>query len=144
MVSDYMRIMCLDVGSKRVGVAVSDPLGWTAQGIKTVIRQENSNNDILEIKKIISDYKVEKIVIGLPKNMNNTIGPQGEKVMEYAKVIEHKCKRPIVFFDERLSTMAVERTLIEADVSRKKRKTVIDKLAAVYILQSYLDSPGKI
>lgn len=138
-----MRIMCLDVGQKRVGVAVSDPMGWTAQGIKTVIRQENSNNDILEIKRIISEYKVEKIVIGLPKNMNNTIGPQGEKVMEYARIIENKCKIPVIFFDERLSTMAVERTLIEADVSRKKRKNVIDKLAAVYILQSYLDSQGK-
>lgn len=138
-----MRILGLDVGDKKVGVAVSDPMGWTAQGIKTIIRQENSNSDIEEIKKIINEYNVEKIVIGLPKNMNNTLGPRVEKVMKYAKIIESRCKKPIEFFDERLSTMAVERTLIEADMSRKKRKTVIDKLAAVYILQAYLDSSGK-
>lgn len=138
-----MRILGLDVGDKRIGVAVSDPMGWTAQGIKTVIRQGSSNNDIEEIKSIIDEYKVEKIVMGLPKNMNNTLGPRSEKVMQYGRLLESKCKKPVVYFDERLSTVAVERTLIEADMSRKKRKTVIDKLSAVYILQAFLDSQVK-
>ena len=123
--------MGLDVGDKRIGVAMSDPMGWTRQG--------NKKNDINEIKKIIDEYKVDKIVIGLPKNMNNTLGPQGEKVIEYSKKIE-SFNIPIIFIDERLSTVAAERTLIMADVSRSKRKTVVDKLAAQVILQTYLDS----
>ncbi|MDI6618643.1 MAG: Holliday junction resolvase RuvX [Clostridiales bacterium] len=134
-----MRIMGLDVGDKRIGVAISDPFGWTAQGIKTVVRIEGRKSDIREIKKIINEYGVEKIIIGLPKNLNNTLGPQGEKVIQYSKELESSCGRPVEFFDERLSTVAVERVLIEADVSRKRRRTVIDKLAAQYILQSYLD-----
>lgn len=141
---DKMRILGLDVGDKKIGVAVSDPFGWTAQGIKTIFKKEGTDNDIQEIRNIINEYKVEKIVIGLPKNMNNTIGPQGEKVIAYAKTIEAEFNKPIIFFDERMSTMAVERTLISADVSRKKRKLVIDKMAASYILQSYLDCQGKI
>jgi len=135
---EIVRIMGLDVGDKRIGVAISDPLGWTAQGIKTIIREEN--NDVEEIKRLINEYKVEKIVVGLPKNMNNTLGPQGQKVMDYGKILEAECEVQVIYFDERLSTMAAQRTLIEADVSRKKRKTVIDKLAATYILQAYLDS----
>ncbi len=131
--------MGLDVGDKRIGVAMSDPMGWTAQGITTIYRQGNKKNDINEIKKIIDEYKVDKIVIGLPKNMNNTLGPQGEKVIEYSKKIE-SFNIPIIFIDERLSTVAAERTLIMADVSRSKRKTVVDKLAAQVILQTYLDS----
>lgn len=138
-----MRIMGLDVGDRRIGVAISDPLGWTAQGITTIVRQEGSSKDIEEIKKLINDYQVEKIVIGLPKNMNNTLGPRSEIVMEYAKNLEKECDIKIDFFDERLTTVAAERTLLEADMSRKKRKGVIDKLAAVYILQSYLDSLNK-
>lgn len=139
-----MRILGLDVGDRKIGVAVSDPMGWTAQGIKTIVKKWGTNNDIEEIKSIINEYNVDKIVIGLPKNMNNTLGPQGEKVMEYAKMIETEFGKPVILFDERLSTMAVERTLIEADVSRKKRRLVIDKMAAAYILQTYLDSQGKI
>lgn len=138
-----MRLMGLDVGDRRIGVAVSDPLGWTAQGVKTIIRQEGSNKDIEEIKKVINEYQVEKIIVGLPKNMNNTVGPMGEKVMKYGKTLESKFNIPVEFFDERLTTVAAERTLIEADLSRKKRKGVIDKLAAVYILQTYLDCSSK-
>jgi len=141
---DMLRIMCLDIGDKRIGVAMSDPLGWTAQGIKTIVRQENKNNDIEEIEKLINEYGVDKILIGLPKNMNNTLGPQGEKVLEYGRVLESRFNIPVEYFDERLTTVAAERTLIEADMSRSKRKSVIDKLAAVYILQSYLDSRGKL
>lgn len=139
-----LRIMCLDIGDKRIGVAMSDPLGWTAQGIKTIVRLENKNNDIEEIEKIINEFGVDKILIGLPKNMNNTLGPQGEKVLEYGRVLESRFNIPVEYFDERLTTAAAERTLIEADMSRSKRKSVIDKLAAVYILQSYLDSRGKL
>lgn len=139
-----MRVMGLDVGDKKIGVAVSDPLGWTAQGVKTIFREESGNNDVEEIKKLINEYGVDKIIVGLPKNMNNTIGPQGEKAMAYGKMLEEECKKQVIFIDERLSTMAAQRTLIEADVSRKKRKLVVDKLAATYILQAYLDNPGKI
>lgn len=139
-----MRILGLDVGDKRIGAAISDPMGWTAQGLKTIYRKESTKNDIDEIKSIINEYHVEKIVIGLPKNMNNTLGPQGEKVIKYSNMLKEKTGIPIEFYDERLSTMAVERTLIEADVSRAKRKTVVDKLAAVYILQTYLDSRPKL
>lgn len=139
-----MRIMGLDVGDKRIGVAMSDPLGWTAQGVKTIIREENGDNDIEEIKRLIIQYEVDKIVIGLPKNMNNTLGPQSQKVLDYGKTIENETKKEVVYIDERMTTMSAERVLIEADVSRRKRKDVIDKLAATYILQSYLDSNGKI
>lgn len=135
--------MGLDIGDRKIGVAMSDPLGLTAQGVKTIIRQEGKRNDIEEIKKLINEYKVDKIVIGLPKNMNNTLGPSSEKVMQYGKFIEQKFKKEVIYFDERLTTMAAERMLIEADMSRKKRKTVIDKIAATFILQSYLDSTGK-
>ena len=137
-----LRIMGLDVGDKRIGVAICDPMGWIAQGVKTVIREENSNNDIEEIKKVIKEYSVEKIVIGLPKNMNNTMGPQGEKVIEYSKTIESEFKLPIVFIDERLSTVAAQKMLIQAEVRRSKRKQVVDMIAATYILQTYLDSGG--
>lgn len=135
--------MGLDVGDVKVGVAVSDPFGWTAQGICTVIRKEDSNSDIEELKEVINKYDVGKIIVGLPRNMNYSIGPQGEKVLAYGGRLEKKLKLPVEFIDERLTTVAANRTLIEADVSRAKRKSVVDKVAAVYILQTYLDSVGK-
>lgn len=138
-----MRIMGLDIGERRIGVAISDPMGWTAQGIKTITRVEGSRNDLDELKEIINQYKVEKIISGLPKNMNNTLGPQGEKVIKYCTELESIFNIPLEYVDERLSTMAVTRTLIDADVSRAKRKKVVDKLAAQYILQIYLDSHSK-
>lgn len=137
-----MRVMGLDIGDKTVGVAVSDPFGWTAQGIKT-IRRTSIKNDINEIINIIKEYNVEKIVSGLPKNMNGTLGPQGEKVMEFCEKLKNKTKMEIIFQDERLTTVAAEKMLIGADVSRKKRKEVIDTVAATYILQSYLDRKDK-
>lgn len=132
------RIIGLDVGNKTIGVAVSDLLGLTAQGV-TTIRRNGYKNDFLELEKIIKDYDVDKAVIGLPKNMNNTIGPQGEKVLEFVEVFKERLNLEVILEDERLSTVAAERTLIEVDMSRKKRKTVIDKIAATYILQLYLD-----
>lgn len=136
-----MRIMGLDVGSKTVGVALSDPLGWTAQGVETIqIDESRKQFGYDRVKELVLEYEVEKVVVGLPKNMNNTIGPRAESSKIYAEVLESRIGLPVVLWDERLTTSAAERTLIEADVSRKKRKEVIDKLAAVMILQSYLDT----
>ncbi|MFF5995565.1 Holliday junction resolvase RuvX [Lysinibacillus sp. KU-BSD001] len=136
-----MRIMGLDVGTKTVGVAISDALGWTAQGIETVkIDEEASEFGIERIKALVKEYAVTEFVVGYPKNMNNTVGPRGEASENYKKLLEETFGLPVKLWDERLTTMAAERMLIEADVSRKKRKQVIDKMAAVMILQGYLDS----
>jgi len=136
-----MRILGLDVGSKTIGVAISDELGWTAQGIRTIPIDEEKNQFGLDILgQIIKEYNVDKIVVGLPKNMNGTIGPRGEANQQFAKKLEKKFQLPVILWDERLSTVAAERVLLQADMSRKKRKQVIDKMAAVMILQGYLDS----
>jgi len=136
-----MRTMGLDVGSKTVGVALSDLLGLTAQGLETLqINEERQQFGFEKIGQIINEYEVSKIVVGLPKNMNGTIGPRGEASQFYAEELRTRFGLPVVLWDERLTTMAAERVLLEADVSRKKRKKVIDKMAAVMILQGYLDS----
>ncbi|MBV6683923.1 Holliday junction resolvase RuvX [Rossellomorea sp. RS05] len=136
-----MRTMGLDVGSKTVGVAISDAFGWTAQGIETIKIDEEKNTFRLDrIKELAEEYEVSKVVVGLPKNMNNTIGPRGEASQAYGELVRIELGVPVVFWDERLSTMAAERVLLEADVSRKKRKKVIDKMAASMILQGFLDS----
>ncbi|WZL71481.1 Holliday junction resolvase RuvX [Clostridiaceae bacterium 35-E11] len=134
-----MRMMGLDVGDKTIGVAVSDAMGWTAQGIET-IRRTNKKADYRRLLEIIQDKEVTKIIVGLPKNMNGTLGPQGEKVLNFVEELKNRVSIEIILWDERLTTVAAERTLIQADVSRKKRKQVIDMVAATYILQSYLDS----
>ncbi|WP_339172127.1 Holliday junction resolvase RuvX [Solibacillus sp. FSL R5-0691] len=136
-----MKIMGLDVGSKTVGVAISDALGWTAQGIETVkINEAVGEFGIERIKELVKEHNVTEFVVGYPKNMNNTIGPRGEASESYKKLLEDTFGFPVKLWDERMTTMAAERMLIEADVSRKKRKQVIDKMAAVMILQGYLDS----
>lgn len=136
-----MRIMGLDVGSKTVGVAASDALGWTAQGIETVkIDEANGEFGIERIAELVKEYAITEFVVGYPKNMNNTVGPRGEASENYKKLLEETFSLPVKLWDERLTTMAAERMLIDADVSRKKRKQVIDKMAAVMILQGYLDS----
>lgn len=132
------RIMGLDVGNRTIGVAVSDLMGITAQGV-TTIRRESKSKDIEELKKIIKERNVKYIVSGLPKNMNGTIGPQSEKVIKFCKLLEEETGIEIEYWDERLTTVSVEKMLIDGDVSRKNRKKVIDKLAAVLILQNYLD-----
>jgi len=134
-----MKIMGLDVGDKRTGVAVSDALMWTAQG-KEVIKSKGVKQDLKEISQLVEKYDVEKIVVGLPKNMNGTLGPRAKKVLKFVERLQKELNLDIITWDERLSTVAAERTLIEADLSRKKRKEVIDKMAAVVILQNYLDS----
>lgn len=133
-----MRILGLDVGSKTIGVAISDPFGWTAQGI-TTIKRTKKENDILEIQKICDEYKVEEIVIGLPKNMNGSIGDSGNRVMEFSELIKENLNIKIELWDERLTTVAAHKAMIEADLSRQKRKKIVDKIAAIYILQGYLD-----
>lgn len=137
-----MRILGLDIGEKTIGVAVCDPLGYTAQGV-TTIKRKSKAADIEEIKQICTEYEVESIVIGLPKNMNGTIGPQGEKIMNLGEFIKKNVELPIMFWDERLTTVAAHRVMLEADLSRSKRKKIVDKLAAMYILQGYLDSIAK-
>lgn len=132
------RIIGLDVGDKTIGVAVSDLLQLTAQGL-TTIRRESKVKDYTALKEIIDEYDVKKVVVGLPKNMNNTIGPQGEKTMKFAEKIKNKYDVEIIYEDERMTTMAAEKMLISGDVRREKRKTVIDKVAATYILQLHLD-----
>ncbi|SLM85199.1 Putative Holliday junction resolvase YqgF [Vagococcus fluvialis bH819] len=134
--------MGLDVGSKTVGVAVSDPLGWTAQGIE-IIRIDEANEvfGIERVAELVKEYKVTQFVVGLPKNMNNTIGPRAEASMAYGELLKVEFDLPIIYQDERLTTVQAERMLIEqANTSRAKRKKVIDKVAAVMILQNYLDS----
>ncbi|RDI44087.1 Holliday junction resolvase RuvX [Falsibacillus pallidus] len=136
-----MRVMGLDVGSKTVGVAMSDAFGWTAQGIETIaINEEEKQFGLDRVKELINEHEVSKIVVGFPKNMNNTVGPRGEASIAYAEMLKEAFGLPVVLWDERLTTMAAERVLIEADVSRKKRKKVIDKMAASMILQGFLDS----
>src|SRR6476620_2331694 len=136
-----MRIMGLDVGSKTVGVSLSDAFGWTAQGLKTIqINEDKGEYGFEEIGTLIAENEVSKVVVGLPKNMNGTIGPRGEASQFYADELNKRFGVPVVLWDERLTTVAAERVLLEADVSRKKRKKVIDKMAASMILQGYLDS----
>jgi putative Holliday junction resolvase len=130
--------MGLDIGTHTIGVAISDEFGITAQGLKT-LRRKSMEDDLKEIATIIGQFEIKKIVVGLPKNMNGTLGKQAELVLEVAKVLMQKIQVPVVTWDERLSTVGASKVLLEADVSRKKRKKVIDKLAAVIILQGYLD-----
>lgn len=136
-----MRILGLDVGTKTVGVAISDEMGWTAQGLETIkINEERGHFGFDRISELVKQYNVDKIVVGLPKNMNGTIGPRGEACQQFAENLRELLQLDVVMWDERLSTMAAERLLISADVSRKKRKQVIDKMGAVVILQGFLDS----
>lgn len=136
-----MRIMGLDVGSKTVGVAISDPLGFTAQGVEIIkIDEEAGEFGFERLGELVKQYKVDKFVVGLPKNMNNTEGPRVEASKAYGDQIKELFNIPVDYQDERLTTVQVERMLVEqADVSRGKRKKVIDKLAAQLILQNYLD-----
>ena len=136
------KIPGFDVGSNTVGIAISDLMGWTAQGLDTLRIDENNNElGIDQLVDIIKKHGVGTVVIGLPKNMNNSIGFRGEASLQYKEKLQEALPSiEIIMWDERLSTMAAEKSLLEADVSRQKRKKVIDKMAAVFILQGYLDS----
>ena len=134
-----MRIMGLDIGDKKTGVALSDPLELTAQG-KTVLEFNTTEEQIEYVVGLVKQYNVDEIVVGLPKNMDGSLGPRAQKVLAIVEDLKEKMEVPVKTWDERLSTSAAEKTLIEADMSRAKRKDVIDKMAAVVILQNYLDS----
>lgn len=133
-----MRIMSLDVGSRTIGIACSDALLMTAQGIET-IRRTSFEKDFNRLQELIAEYEVHELVVGMPKNMNGTKGERAEKTEEFVEKMKEVIDLPVTYWDERLSTVMAERQLIAADVSRKKRKSVIDKMAAVVILQGYLD-----
>lgn len=133
-----MRLLGLDYGDKTIGVAVSDELGWTAQGVE-VIRRKSKSTDMQRIQAIIAEYEIEEIIVGFPRNMDGTIGNRAELSQKYAESLKQEFDLPVHLWDERLTTAAAQRTLIAADMSRSKRKNVIDKIAASIILQGYLD-----
>ena len=137
-----MRIMGLDFGSKTVGVAVSDALQVTAQGVETIPRKAPGKlrQTLARIEELIVEYQVGTIVLGFPKNMNNTEGERCTKTLEFKEMLERRSGLPVLLWDERLTTVAAERTLMESGVRREARKGYVDKIAAVLILQGYLDS----
>lgn len=137
-----MRIMGLDVGTRTIGIAISDELGFTAQGLKT-LKRKSKQDDLREIAVIIGQFEINKIVVGLPKNMNGTLGEQADSVLRWVEVLKDRTRLPVLTWDERLSTVGANKALLEADLSRRKRKKVIDKLAAVLILQGYLDQSAR-
>lgn len=139
-----MRIMGLDYGSKTVGVAISDALCLTAQGIETIQRKEENKlrKTLARIEELAKEYEVDRIVLGFPKNMNNTIGERAEKSLELKKTLERRTGIPVILWDERLTTVEAERVLMDSGVRREERKKYVDKIAAVVILQGYLDSLG--
>ncbi|MCL0329973.1 Holliday junction resolvase RuvX [Apilactobacillus xinyiensis] len=141
-----MRLMGLDVGSRTVGVSVSDLLGWTAQGVEIISINEDEKDFRLDrVAELLKKYEVTGFVLGLPKNMNNTSGPRVDAAIAYGDMLKDKFGLPVDYEDERLTTVEAERMLIEqADTSREKRKKVIDKVASELILQSYLDRKGKL
>lgn len=136
--------MGLDYGSKTVGVAISDALLLTAQGIETIERKEENKlrKTLARIEALIKEYEVEKIVLGLPLNMNDTIGERAEKTLEFKAMLERRMGLEVIMWDERLTTVEAEQILIESNVRREDRKKYIDKIAAGFILQGYLDSLG--
>lgn len=133
-----MRILGIDYGDKKIGVAISDPFGWTAQGLET-IKYNDVNTALKRIQQIIREYNVSKIVVGIPKNMNGTLGQRAQKTLQFIEDLRKIFNNEIIEWDERLSTVVAENILISADISRKKRKDIVDTMAASYILQGYLD-----
>jgi len=134
--------MGLDVGTHTIGIAISDELRLTAQGLKT-LRRRSMQDDLREIATIINQFEINKIVVGLPINMDGTLGEQAENALRWVEVLKDQTQLPVVTWDERLSTVGAKKVLLEADLSRRKRKKVIDKLAAVLILQGYLDQRAR-
>ncbi|HOQ08270.1 MAG TPA: Holliday junction resolvase RuvX [Clostridiales bacterium] len=135
-----MRIMGIDFGDSRIGIAVSDPLGWTAQGLETIQRKGTAEQDAERIRQLAVQYGVGKIVIGLPKNMNGTIGPSAQKAIEFGELLARMTGLEVVQWDERLTTVAANRMMHEVGMKTSKKKKSVDRIAAVFILQGYLDS----
>lgn len=135
------RVLALDVGERRIGIAVSDAMGWTAQGVETYARAQNDlGADVRHILDVAERYRPVRLLFGLPRNMDGSFGQQAERVRSFAGAVLANWDGEHDFFDERLTTVSAQRVLIDADLSRKRRKQVVDKLAAVIILQAYLDS----
>ena len=136
-----IRIIGLDYGTKTVGVAISDALGITAQGLETITRKEANKlrKTLARIEAIIEEYEVEQIVLGFPKNMDNSVGERAQDCQNFAEMLERRTGLPVVLWDERLTTVSADKVLMESGVRRENRKAVIDKIAAVFILQGYLD-----
>ena len=137
-----MRIMGLDFGSKTLGVAVSDPLGITAQPVE-IIRRKSENKlrqTLARLEELVKEYQVTKLVLGLPKNMNNTLGERAEKSLEFKEMLVKRTGLPVVMWDERLTTVSADKAMIEAGIRRENRKEYVDKIAAALILQGYLDN----
>lgn len=136
-----MRVLGLDYGSATVGVAVSDPLGITAQALETITRpaENKLRRTLARIEALCREYEVETIVLGYPKNMNNSVGERGKRTEEFRDRLQQRTGLPVILWDERLTTVAAERSLMETGVRRENRKSVIDQIAAVLILQGYLD-----
>ena len=140
-----MRIMGLDYGSKTVGVAISDALCLTAQG-KEIVRRKSENKlrqTLARLEELIAEYEVTEIVLGFPKNMNNTIGERAEKSLEFKEILEKRTGLPVVMWDERLTTVEAHRTMMETGVRRENRSKFVDEIAAVFILQGYLDARSR-
>jgi putative Holliday junction resolvase len=133
-----VRILGLDVGDKRIGVAVSDEMGWTAQPVKTIQRVSRAK-DLAAVAELVAEYQAQAVVLGLPRNMDGSLGPQAAKTQAFGRALAEAVAAEVLFWDERWSTKAAERTLLEADLSRAKRRKVLDQVAAGFILQGYLD-----
>lgn len=135
-----MRILGIDYGDSRIGFAVSDPFGWTAQGLETVDAKKGIKAVMDRLEQIISEYSVEKIVVGFPKNMNGSLGARAEKTEEFIKKVTNRFNLPVQKWDERLSTVAAQKIMIESNIKKTKKKSLVDTISATYILQGYLDS----
>ncbi|MBN3038861.1 MAG: Holliday junction resolvase RuvX [Candidatus Omnitrophica bacterium] len=136
-----MRILALDVGEKNIGLAISDELGWTAQGLPTLRYQENTEA-LLEITNVVKENNVSEIVVGMPINMDGSLGKKAKEVVSFLESLQKEVSVPIKLWDERMSSVQAEKLMLKADLSRKKRKKKVDQLAAQIILQTYLDSRG--
>lgn len=135
-----MRIIGIDYGDSRIGVAVSDPFGWTAQGLETIRWKDDLKKPIERIREIVEEYNAERVVVGFPKNMNGTVGTRAEKTQEFIDMLSLVLKVDVIKWDERLTTVAANRTMRETGVKTSKKKEIVDQIAATYILQGYLDS----
>lgn len=133
------RVLALDIGRKRIGLAVSDPLGLTAQGL-SVLQRKGREADLAYLIEVAREYEVQEILVGLPRHMDGRLGAQAEEILDLGRALGESLGVPVATWDERLSTKEAERVLIAADLSRRRRRQVVDKLAAVLILQAYLDA----
>lgn len=138
-----MRIMGIDYGDSRIGIAMSDPFGWTAQGVETISSRGSDERALERIVQLLQQYNVERIVVGYPRNMNGTIGPRAEKTEEFIELLAHSTDIEIIKWDERLTSVAANRTMHEIGTRTAKKRSIVDQIAACYILQGYLDSIKK-